>query len=284
MTRHRPLAIVCVLLAALPAGCGGPGGAADRPSLLDDIAARGVLRVGVECVYKGTCYVDPATGRRVGYSVELTELLAKDLGVEVQWIDLEWTALIPAIQTGRVDVITQGMTNTPDRAKVVEMTDPIDYYPGVLVLPDSSPLHQVDSLDAVLRALDTPQHVVTFLLGGAQDRATRQMLPAATHVGLDIAAAYMEVATGRAHGMFADAGDAWDMIRENPGGRIWRDQLAYSNHGGMVVRPGDQRFLNWLNHWIDFYTANQTLRTLKLKWYVARNVPQWMRVLPPGGP
>ena len=133
-----------------------PGRTPAAKSLLDEIQERGKMRVGAECLYKGTCYVDPDSGERTGYSVDLAALMATDLGVEIEWVDLEWGALIPAIETGTADIIMMGMTNTPDRAKVVEMSRPMDYYPGVLVMPADSPLHDLTSLDQILAELNKP--------------------------------------------------------------------------------------------------------------------------------
>lgn len=274
---------VALLVVMVVVGCRAQAPQEVQKSLLEEIPNRGKMRVGAECLYKGTCYIDPATGERTGYSVDLANLMAQDLGVQIEWVDLEWTALIPAIQTGKADIIMMGMTNTPERAKVVEMSRPMDYYPGVLVMPADSPLHQLDSLDAILAELNKPERTVTYLLGGAQERTINLMLPNATKRGLDMAAAYMEVASGRADAMFADAGDAADMIAENPGGKIWNDQIVYTEHGCMVIRAGDQRFLNWINNWIDYYESRGTLRSLKLKWYEIRGTPEWMRALPPSG-
>ena len=281
MLRNSLFILVAPLL--FSASCGVSGDRVQSHSLLDEIPRRGVLRVGVECVYKGTCFVEPDTGEAVGYSVELTNLMARDLGVTVEWVDLEWTALIPAITTGNVDIVTQGMTNTPERAKVVEMTKPMDFYPGVLILPAESPLHEQTNLDELITDLNTPDRTVSFLLGGSQERTANALFPNATHRALDVAAAYMELVSGRADAMISDAGDAWDMTRENPAGKIWRDQIVYSLHGCMVIRNSDQRFLNWLNNWIDYYMSNQMLRNMKLKWYRKRGVPDWMQVLPPLG-
>jgi polar amino acid transport system substrate-binding protein len=227
--------------------------------------------------------VEPQSGELVGYSVELTNIMGRDLGVEIEWVDLEWTALIPAITTGKVDIITQGMTNSPERAKVVEMSKPMDYYPGVVVMPADSPLHEIESFEELVMALNRPDRTISFLLGGAQERAAKAIVPEATHRGLDVAAAYMEVSSKRADAMLVDAGDAWDMSRENPSGKIWRDQVVYTLYGCMVIRSGDQRFLNWVNNWIDYYTSNSTLRNIKLKWYRKRGVPEWMQILPRAG-
>ena len=68
---------------------------------IERIRERGTLRVGAECLYKGTCFLDPDTGERLGYGVDVTNILAADLGVDVEWVDMEWTALIPASRPGR---------------------------------------------------------------------------------------------------------------------------------------------------------------------------------------
>jgi len=181
--RRTTILLLSVLLVVVPlAGCKKE--AAEAPaaakSLLDEIQERGVMRVGAECLYKGTCYIDPDTGERTGYSVDLANLMAQDLEVEIEWVDVEWSALIPAIETGKADIIMMGMTNTPARAKVVEMSKPMDYYPGVLVMPADSPLHDLKTLDAILSELNKPERTVTFLLGGAQERTIDLMLPDAT--------------------------------------------------------------------------------------------------------
>ena len=83
------------------------GDTTNQQGTIERIRERGTLRVGAECLYKGTCFLDPDTGERLGYGVDVTNILAADLGVGVEWVDMEWTALIPAIQTGQVDMITQ---------------------------------------------------------------------------------------------------------------------------------------------------------------------------------
>lgn len=147
-------------------------------------------------------------------------------------------------------------------------------------MPAGSPLHEVESIDEIAITLNNPDKTISFILGSSQERTTKLMFPNANHKGLDLAAAYLEVATGRADAMFADAGDAFDLTDNNPGAKIWRDQIVYTELGTFVIRAGDQRFLNWINGWIDFYMANGTIRNLKLNSYEERGVPQWMRAMP----
>lgn len=291
----RGVASLLIALAVLLAACVGGGDdaqpAADTQSpggtvlggTLARIKERGTLIVGAECLYKGTCYLDPGTGQRLGYGVDLTNILAKDLGVDVEWVDMEWTALIPAVQTGQIDMITQGVTRTPERASSVTFTDPMEYYPQALVLPADSPLLEQDDFDEVVGELNQADMTITFLLGGAHQIMVENSFPDAEHRGLESAQAFEEVASGRADAMIADTGDAFDYIQNNPNAVIWQDRAISTNQGSFVVPYGDTELVTWLNNWIAYYTSNGTLRNLKLAWNEERGIPAELAGLPPAG-
>ena len=286
----RMIALVAAMTVILAACAEGDtasttdeGDAAGQQSTLDRIRERGTLRVGAECLYKGTCFLDPDTGERLGYGVDVTNILAADLGVDVEWVDMEWTALIPAIQTGQVDMITQGMTRTPERAFAVTFTDPMEYYPQALVLNSESELLELENLDDVMVALNQPDRTITFLLGGAHQIIVENSFPRAQHRGLESAQAFEEVATGRADAMIADTGDAWDYMQNNPRATIWQMRAISTHQGSFVVPYGDIEFLTWMNNWVAYYTANGTLRNLKLAWNQERGIPADLAGLPPAG-
>ncbi|KGD98355.1 ABC transporter permease [Achromobacter sp. RTa] len=71
-------------------------------------------------------------GKRTGFDIELVEALAGAMGKKVEWIDIDFKGLIPALQAGRADIAVSAIYITPERAKVVDFTDP--YYAGGLVV------------------------------------------------------------------------------------------------------------------------------------------------------
>jgi ABC-type amino acid transport substrate-binding protein len=285
VTWRLPAAILALVIVAAACGSTTPNPSSApgvSTSVLDDIQERGTLRVGAECLYKGTCFLDPATGERMGYGVDLTNMLAADLGVEVEWTDVEWTALIPSLQTGKIDMVSQGMTKTPERLLSVYMSDPMEFYPQALVLNASDPLNQNDDLDAVIAELNKPDKTITFLLGGAHQVLVENFFPEAQHKGLESAQAFEEVATGRANAMIVDTGDAWDYQANNPDAVIWQSRPISQSVGSFVVPYGDQRFLDYLNGWIEYYRSNGTLRNLKLQWNAERGIPAELAGVLPG--
>ena len=71
-------------------------------------------------------------GKRTGFDIELVEALAGAMGKKVEWIDIDFKGLIPALQAGRADIAVSAIYITPERSRVVDFTDP--YYAGGLVV------------------------------------------------------------------------------------------------------------------------------------------------------
>lgn len=63
-------------------------------------------------------------GELEGFDIDLTELIAKELGYsEVKWEDIDFDALIGAVNTGKGDMVAAGLSPTPDRAEGAELSD-----------------------------------------------------------------------------------------------------------------------------------------------------------------
>lgn len=87
----------------------------------------GTLRLGTNSATEPFAFVD-GTGKVVGYDVELATRIAQKLGMNLEVVDMEFSALIPALQAEKVDVIGSCITVTPERAKMVNFSD--SYYAG----------------------------------------------------------------------------------------------------------------------------------------------------------
>jgi polar amino acid transport system substrate-binding protein len=109
-------------LAALT-GCSRP-----PESGLDRVRRAGVLRWGGD--QQGGepfAYEDPAhPGHLVGFEAELAEVLARALGVRAEFVQNDWSTLVPSLERGTFDVALNGLELTPARAARVAFTRP--YY------------------------------------------------------------------------------------------------------------------------------------------------------------
>lgn len=86
-------------------------------------------------------------GKRTGFDIELTEALAAEMGKKIEWIDIDFKGLIPAVVSGRADAAVSAIYITAARSEVVDFSDP--YYAGGLVV-----LTKIDGPIKTLKDLD----------------------------------------------------------------------------------------------------------------------------------
>ncbi len=81
------------------------------------------LTVGMELQYPPFEMANKA-GEPIGISVEIAKEFGKCIDREVIIKPIEWSGLIPALRTGKIDVIISSMSPTPERSKVVNFSEP----------------------------------------------------------------------------------------------------------------------------------------------------------------
>lgn len=84
-----------------------------------------VVRVGTESTYPPYEFRDKDNNLQ-GFDIELTEYILGKLGKKVEWVDMPFDSLIPALITGKIDLIAAGLSATPERAKRVAFSDPYE--------------------------------------------------------------------------------------------------------------------------------------------------------------
>lgn len=96
--------------------------AADLPAA---IQASGTLKLTVNGTYPPMESHDIATNALVGLDIDLADAIAKKLGLKIVWSDVAFAQLIPALQTGRADLVISGLTDTKARESNFDF---IDYF------------------------------------------------------------------------------------------------------------------------------------------------------------
>ncbi len=100
------------------------------------------LKVGMECAYAPFNWIQPyPSGDAVsvsggwyacGYDVYIATKLAKLTGKELEIIKVDWDGLLPALTSGKIDVIIAGMSATEKRRQAIDFTD--KYYTSNIVV------------------------------------------------------------------------------------------------------------------------------------------------------
>lgn len=90
------------------------------------------LRIGTEATYAPFEFAAP-DGSLTGFDVELIQAIGKEIGYDVEVINMPFDGLIPAILTTQIDAIIAAMSITEERAKRVAFSEPY-YTSGLSVL------------------------------------------------------------------------------------------------------------------------------------------------------
>jgi polar amino acid transport system substrate-binding protein len=98
-------------------------GPSDAAALPDRITARGSMVAAIVPNYPPMEFRDPATSTLAGFDVELGEALARKLGVKIEWQETSFEQMIPALGTGRVDIILSGMSDLATRHAAASFVD-----------------------------------------------------------------------------------------------------------------------------------------------------------------
>ena len=145
------LLVVLVGMMAFSIGCGSSsssssasptapsGSAMDRATkilghaptgLAATIVNRGTVIVANDANYPPQSSVDQATGKLVGFDVDVAKKMGQLLGLQVDFKNPAWETIPTGLQQGKYDVSIGSMTITPERQKVLAFTDPYYYTSG----------------------------------------------------------------------------------------------------------------------------------------------------------
>ena len=97
--------------------------AAGAQDLPDRIKKAGKIVVATKPNYPPITYKDPATNQNMGVDIDLGEAIAKELGVAIEWQDTEFAQIFSSLQTGRVDMALQGISDLPERRQVADFVN-----------------------------------------------------------------------------------------------------------------------------------------------------------------
>lgn len=119
MKKVLSLFMAAVLLAVVFTGCSGQKENAKKEN-------EDVLKVGIDLKYYPFMYLGDQ-GNPTGFEVDIAYALGEFLGREVELVNTDFTMLIPALETGDVDIVISDMAYNEERLQKVDFTDPYRY-------------------------------------------------------------------------------------------------------------------------------------------------------------
>lgn len=233
-----------------------------KESTLETVLKRNTLRVGFS-TFKPWAMKDN-NGEFIGFEIDVAKRLAEDMGVEITFIPTKWDGIIPALLTGKFDIIIGGMGITPKRNLKVNFSDPYEFS-GMSIVANKAVAPDKNSLDDFNReALQ-----VSVRLGTTAEKAAKNFLPNARLLKFsDEAASIQELLNGKAACLVASDPLPENLVRKYPDKLYLPLQKNFTREPiGFAVRKGDPDFLNFLNNWIKVANSEGWLEARFNYWF-----------------
>jgi polar amino acid transport system substrate-binding protein len=251
MTLFRcAFAATCLTLAA----------AAVQADLLDDITKAKKIRISTDMAIPPAGMMDSSM-KPTGSDVETAQLLAKDWGLEIEWVPTTGATRIPNVNTGKADVIISTLSVTPERAKVIDFSKPYAVLQSVVGAPKTA---------AVKDWADLKGKNVTVTRGTTQDTELSGM---ANDKGFkvvrydDDATMVTAGATGQAEVVATSVALVNAITSKNPQ-KAWEPKFVIRNFDLAIgIKQGEPRLLAKLNEWVGVNLKNGKLSDIYKKYY-----------------
>ena len=136
---------------------------------LAEIVKRGELRVAVQSGAAPYAFVDKH-GKPAGSMIDFAQDMADSMGVKLKVLDFDWDGLIPALLSGKADILAADMTPTLKRHLKISFCDPWYYVqPCVFTTKDATFMRPKD--------VDKSDVTVGVLLGSTGETIAKKYLP-----------------------------------------------------------------------------------------------------------
>lgn len=254
-----------VAMGPTPAATGLPEYKPPSSGLLDEILERGTLRNGVECQNPPGEFFDTGSNQCTGFSIELAQMLANDLGVELEIVETDWAGVIPALYANNFDMILSSMTITESRKEAVSFSKPVGCDQVTwIVAKGNTDITKPEDLDGKI--------VATQLNSAAEFQA--QELE--KEYGIEYSelksfdyfdGAYLEVKNGQADIATSTAWNNIPLFKAEPDTYDVAFTLPQYNYVGVAIRMQDQDFLEYVDDFLSRIEESGELADLQFKYY-----------------
>lgn len=175
--------------------------------MLVSLAQAKTLSVGVSPNYPPFEFINDQN-KISGFDIDFINEIGKKVGFEVKIVSIDFDALIPALKSGKIDIIASGMSATEQRKKAVDFSAP--YYATQNLFIKSRSNSDIASLQSL------KGKVVAVQLGTVQELAARKIEGVKVQAMQDIFGAIMSVKNGKADALIVDSSIGYGYLKKNP--------------------------------------------------------------------
>jgi ABC-type amino acid transport substrate-binding protein len=259
---RRMLVAAAAALALTTAFAGGASASPQKKTATPDLGliSNGTLTVGMTLLFKPEMYLK--NGKPAGYDVELVTALAKAMGVKLKIVNLGFNGLIPGLVAKKFDMVSVGLSPTPERKKAIDFSRA--YVPYALILAVGAS----DTTPATYPAWNDSSKTITALSGSTDESLVKSTFPKAKLAPFpDDTTALLQVATGRANAAVVENYILAQFSKSNPGKL---KQAAFKKplnvqYGSWAVQKGNGALVSYLNKYLCKVQGNGQLAAIYKK-------------------
>jgi polar amino acid transport system substrate-binding protein len=231
--------------------------------VLDRIQQRGQLIVGT-MGNMPPLNMTSKEGDIFGLEADLARMLAEAMDVKVKFVTKPFNELLPALQTGQVDMVLSGMTITPERNRKVAFIGPY-FISGKAFLTKMKTIAYADeAADA-----NNPNTKIVALKGSTSQAFAEAFLDKTTLFAVEnYDDAVDMVLEDKVHAMIADYPICIVSVFRYPDAGLLSvvTQLTYEPIG-IAIPANDPLLMNWTRNTLNNIEGSGMLDELKLKWF-----------------
>lgn len=205
---------------------------------LDEIRESGTIKIGVFSDKNPFGYVDE-DGNYQGYDVYFAERLAKDLGVDVEYVSTEAASRVEYLESGKVDIILANFTVTQERAESVDFALPYMKVALGVVSPDSALITSPEELKGKTLIVTKGTTAETFFT---------ENYPDVNLLKFDqYTEAYNALLDGRGDAFSTDNTEVLAWAIQNEGFTVGIESIGNLDTIAPAVSKGNTTLLDWIN-------------------------------------
>lgn len=236
--------------------------AALTPSLAGEnlaaVKSAGVFKIGTEGTYAPFTFHD-ASGKLVGFDVEIGQAVAAKLGVKAEFVEGKWDGLIAGLDAKRYDTVINQVGITEARKQKYDFSDPYIASKAVLIVrQDNSDIKGFADLKGKKSAQS-----LTSNFGKIAEQAGAEL------VGTDgFDQSIQLVLTRRADATINDSLSFLDFKKQKPDAPVKiAAQQDNADYSGIIIRKGEPELLGAINKALADIRADSTYQKISDKYF-----------------
>ncbi|WP_111494732.1 MULTISPECIES: transporter substrate-binding domain-containing protein [Marinobacter] len=205
--------------------------------------------------------MDQESGEMVGFDMDILAEVAKRAGFDYELNTMDFNGIIPALQTGNVDIALAGITITEEREKIVDFSDPY-YDSGLRLLVKSSDdsIKTVDDLEGKKVGTKIGSTSYDYLTKNIEDDDGVTPYPGSADM-------YMALMSGSVDAVFYDAPNVGYFARTKGKNRVTTVGPLYEGQQyGIALKSGSE-WLDEVNDALAAMKEDGTYKEIYEKWF-----------------